>query len=241
MHIDIVTLFPEMFTSVFGHSILKRAQHKGKVSIAFHNLRKWAVDARGTVDEKPFGGGPGMLLRPEPIYNALTSLVPKKEDGVKTLLFTPQGTRLTQHKVEYLAHQTRLIIVCGHYEGVDERVRAYFDEQISIGDYVLSGGELAAMVLTDAVARLVPGVLGKDKSNKEESFSLVKMTSGKSKRLIEYPQYTQPRVFRGKKVPAVLLSGHHKKIQEWQIDMALAKTLRKPGTHKQKERKENKK
>ena len=200
-----------------------RAQKKGLVKICIHNLRDWAVDRRGTMDNKPYGGGVGMVMRPEPVFFALKGV--KGEVDFKnqvSVLLTPQGERLRQKKVEKLAKLDRIILFCGHYEGIDERARAYFDQQISVGDYVLSGGETAAMVVADAVIRLVPGVLGKAKSTDEESHSQFTV-EGKKTRLLEYPQYTLPRDFRGKKVPEVLLSGNHKKIQAWRM-----KKLRRP-------------
>lgn len=222
MKIDIVTLFPEMFEGVLGKSILGRAQEAGHLEITTHNLRDWAEDKRGTVDDKPFGGGAGMVLKPEPVYAALTALKEKRPEA-KTILLSARGKRLDQEKVEGLSKEKGLILFCGHYEGFDERVREHFDEEISIGDYVLTGGEVPAMVLIDAVARLIPGVLGKEESFKEESFSEFEVGSEK-KRLLEYPQYTQPRVWKKKEVPEVLLSGDHKKIREWRLKEALKKT-----------------
>jgi len=222
MKIDIATLFPEMFGGVLGESILGRAQKAGLLEIRAHNLRDQAEDKRGTVDDKPFGGGAGMVLKPEPVYAALTALKEKNPEA-KTILLSAKGKRLNQEKVESLSKEKGLILFCGHYEGFDERVREHFDEEISIGDYVLTGGEIPAMVLVDAVGRLIPGVLGKEESFKEESFSEFETESGK-KRLLEYPQYTQPRVWKKKEVPEVLLSGDHKKIREWRLKEALKKT-----------------
>lgn len=222
MRIDIVTLFPEMFEGVLRKSILGRAQEAGHLEITTHNLRDWAEDKRGTVDDKPFGGGAGMVLKPEPVYAALTALKEKRPEA-KTILLSAKGKRLNQEKVEGLAKEKGLILFCGHYEGFDERVREYFDEEISIGDYVLTGGEIPAMVLVDAVARLIPGVLGKEESFKEESFSEFEVESEK-KRLLEYPQYTQPRIWKKKEVPEVLVSGDHEKIREWRLKEALKKT-----------------
>jgi tRNA (guanine37-N1)-methyltransferase len=224
MKIDIISLFPQMFGEVLGTSILGRAQKKGLVEIKIHNLRDWAIDKRGTVDDKPFGGGVGMVLRPEPVWEALNEVRGQDKD-YRTILLTASGERLKQKKVEELAKVKRMILVCGHYEGFDERVRKYFDEEISIGDYVLTGGEIASMVVADAVVRLIPGVLGKEESAKEESWSEFEV-GGKKKRLLEYPQYTQPRVWGGQEVPEILLSGDHEKIREWRMKEAKEKTKR---------------
>jgi len=219
MKINIVTLFPEMFEVVLGKSILGRAQEAGHLEITTHNLRDWAEDKRGTVDDKPFGGGAGMVLKPEPVYAALTALKEKSPEA-KTILLSAKGKRLNQEKVEFLSKEKGLILFCGHYEGFDERVRDHFDEEISIGDYVLTGGEIPAMVLVDAISRLIPGVLGKEESFKEESFSEFEVGDEK-KRLLEYPQYTQPRVWKKKEVPEVLLSGDHEKIRKWRLEQAI--------------------
>lgn len=223
MKFDIVTLFPKMFEGPFNESIIKRAQNKKIIEIELHNLRKWAIDKYGSVDDKPFGGGVGMLIRPDVVYNALKTLCPSEislEKGDfkrKIIMMSARGKRFTQKKAEELAKMDNLIILCGHYEGFDQRVSDYMiDEEISIGDYVLTGGELPAMVLVDTVARLISGVLGKDESNKQESFSEIEI-NGKKKRPIEYPQYTRPQEFMGYKVPEVLVSGDPKKIKEWQM------------------------
>ncbi len=222
MKIDIISLFPEIFSEVFSSSILGRAQKESLVTIKTHNLRDWAIDKRGTVDERPFGGGAGMVLRPEPVWEALKEVRGDDKDCL-TILLSPQGRKLEQRKVEELSLAKRMILVCGHYEGFDERIREGFDQEISIGDYVLTGGEIPAMVLVDSVVRLIPGVLGKEESVKEESFSEFEVGEEK-KRLIEYPHYTQPREWRGKKVPEILLSGDHKKIREWRLKKAVEKT-----------------
>ena len=220
MIIDIITLFPAMFRGPFEESIIKRAQEKGLIKIRIHNLRRWAIDKRGTVDDRPFGGGEGMVLRPEPIFNAVEELKGQKKNG-KIILLTPQGTIFKQEKAEELAKLEQLILICGHYEGVDERVREHLvDEEISIGDYVLTGGELPAMVVIDATVRLIPGVLGKRESLKEESFGL----EYEEKRLLEYPQYTRPANFRGLKVPKILLSGNHQEIRRWRLEQSLRRT-----------------
>ena len=211
MKIDVLTLFPKMFENVLGESILKRAQAKGLAEIRVHNLRDWTSDAHRSADDKPFGGGAGMVMKVEPIYEALEELSGKS----KVILLTPQGKRLEQGLVKRLAKEKRLVLICGHYEGVDERIRELADEEISIGDYVLTCGELPALVLIDSVVRLIPGVLGDDESAKFESFE-----NG----ILEYPQYTRPAVFKGKSVPQVLLSGNHKNIEDWRKREALKRT-----------------
>lgn len=219
MRFDIITLFPNMFSGPFSESMMKRALDKKTIEINIHNLRDWALDSYGTVDDKPFGGGVGMLIRPEPVFNALES-VKKDLDGSKTkiIMMSARGKRFTQEKAEEYAKLDNLIILCGHYEGFDQRVSDFMiDEEISIGDYVLTGGEIPAMAITDSVARLLSGVLGKDESSQVESFSEIEI-DGKKIRTTEYPQYTRPRDFMGKTVPEVLLSGDPKKIKEWQDD-----------------------
>ena len=219
MRVDVLTLFPEMCAAVFGTSIIKRAQEKGLVEIVLTNMRDYATDAHRSVDDKPFGGGPGMVMMCPPVFDAVAG-VKKSAGGVdEIILLTPQGGRLDQHLVGELAQKERLILIAGHYEGFDERIRSNLaTREISIGDYVLSGGELAAMVLVDAITRLVPGVLGDERSREEESFS---------KGLLEYPQYTRPADYRGMKVPEVLLSGHHGKIKEWREEQAKERTRRR--------------
>lgn len=216
--LDILTLFPEMFQGPFAASILKKAQENGHVKINLHQLRDWAVDDYGTVDERPYGGGKGMVLRPEPIFNAIANLKKQDSTEAKTILLTPQGEVFNQEIAGELAQTERLILICGHYEGVDERVREHLvDREISIGDYVLSGGEIPAMVLTDAVVRLVPGVL-ETEATANESFS------PGNKGRIEYPQYTRPEEFQGWKVPKVLLSGDHLEIKKWRARQAVSRT-----------------
>lgn len=213
MRIDVLTLFPGMFTGVLGDSILKRAQAKGLVDIRVHNLRDWTHDTRRTVDDKPFGGGPGMVLKPEPVFEACDQLLTAQ---THCILLTPQGAPLTQDVARDLQQQKkRLLLICGHYEGFDERIRSLADQEISIGDYVLTGGEVPALVVIDSVVRLIPGVLGEEYSLETESF-----THG----VLEYPQYTRPRAYRGKKVPAVLLSGDHGRIESWRSQQALQRT-----------------
>lgn len=212
---DIITIFPEIFPPVVNASILKRAQEKKKIKIAVHDLRDYAQDKKHRkVDDKPFGGGPGMVLCPQPIFDAVKSIKGRKK--AKVLLMCPAGKVLTQSVAKALSLEKRLIVICGHYEGVDERVRQeLIDESLSIGDYVLTGGEVPALVLIDCVARLLPGVLGKESSLEDESFA---------HGLLEYPQYTRPANFRGIKVPDVLLSGHHEAIRKWRYAESLKKT-----------------
>ena len=212
---DILTLFPAMFVGPTTESILKRAQEKKLVEICVRNLRDWTHDKHRTTDDRPFGGGPGMVMKPEPIFEAVEEL--KRGSPVAwVVMLTPQGRRFDQQAARELAARKHVIMICGHYEGVDERVReALVDEEISIGDYVLTNGALAAMVVVDATARLVPGVLGHADSAKDESFS-----SG----WLEYPQYTRPADFRGMKVPEVLVSGHHAEIEKWRREQAKLRT-----------------
>ena len=227
MKIDILTLFPDMFLGPFNESIIRRAQDKSLVEIKIHNLRKWAVDTHRTVDDKPYGGGVGMVLMVKPIYLALQEL--KIENlKLKIVLLDPGGTPFNQLKAQELSKLDHLILIAGHYEGVDERVKEHLvDEELSIGDYVLTGGELPAMVVVDAVVRLIPGVLEKSQATEIESFQLIKsnikhLTS--NIQLLEYPQYTRPENFKGWKVPQLLLSGNHKEIEKWRSEHALKKT-----------------
>lgn len=217
MRIDIITIFPRMFAPVVNESIVKRAQNKRKVEIYIHNLRDYSQDKHKKVDDRPFGGGSGMVMRPEPIFNAVEAIKSKvKNRKAKVILLSPQGERLSQRILNRLVKYKDLILVCGHYEGIDERVRQYLvDEEISIGDYVLTGGELPAMVLVDCLVRLIPGVLGDKNSLNFESFA---------GNLLEYPQYTRPASYLRMKVPAILLSGNHKKIAQWRKDQAIKRT-----------------
>lgn len=206
MQIDILTLFPEMFSGPLTESMLRRGQESGALTIAMHNIRDHATGKHRQCDDTPYGGGAGMVMMAEPIVHAIESIGGKPH----RIYLSPRGDRLNQKRIEELSSASHLLLLCGHYEGVDQRViDGWIDEEISIGDYVLTGGELPAMVLIDAVARHVPGVLGKEESAAEESFS--DALDGKR----EYPHYTKPEDFRGRKVPEVLLSGHHKKIEEW--------------------------
>jgi tRNA (guanine37-N1)-methyltransferase len=218
MKIDVVTLFPDLFDPFVNWSMIRKARSIKALDLSFHDLRNWAIDKRGTVDGHPYSGGPGMILRPEPIDRAITALK-KKNHKAKVVLTDPRGKKFDQKKAEKLSKGKNLIIICGHYEGVDQRVRKYLvDEEISIGDFILSGGEIAAMVIIDAVSRLLPKVLEKEGASKEETFSpgLEKIvTKDKKEKLLEYPQYTRPENFKGHKVPKVLLSGNHQQILKW--------------------------
>lgn len=216
MKIDVVTLFPSMFTGPLDESIIKRARKKGLVEINIHNLRDFAHDKHKTVDDRPFGGGPGMLLKPEPIFEAVERLAGEK---TRVILLSPIGRIFNQSIARELAKCEHLLLICGAYEGFDERVREYLaHDELSIGDYILTNGALPAMVIIDAVVRLVPGVLGDEQSPLDESFM-----SG----LLEYPQYTRPAEFRGMRVPEVLLSGNHEEIAKWRAEQARLRTLQR--------------
>jgi tRNA (guanine37-N1)-methyltransferase len=215
-----------MFSPVFGASIIRIAQVKGKVKFYLHDLRDYTPDKHRKVDDRPFGGGSGMLMRPEPIFNAVEEILSKtKKNKPKVILLCPQGRKLTQRIAKDIAKEKQIILLCGHYEGIDERVRKELvDQEISIGDYVLTGGELAAMVLVDSVVRLLPGVLGDKNSLNFESFE---------GNLLEHPHYTRPANFRNLAVPEVLLSGDHKKIEAWRKKQALKRTQeRRPDLFK---------
>lgn len=209
---DIITIFPDAFPSYLATSILGRAQKKKKILIKTHDLRQFTTDKHRTVDDKPYGGGVGMVMMVEPFAKALKKIVPKRSATTRTILLSAKGRRFTQKDARTFALKCkRLVFLCGRYEGVDERVSELVDEELSIGDFVLTGGELGAMVVVDAVSRLLPGVLGKDESSADESFS--------DDSTLEYPQYTRPEVYKGMRVPAELLSGDHKKIAEWRKRM----------------------
>lgn len=227
MHFDILTLFPEMFAGVFDVSITRRAQEMGYASIALHNIRDYATDRHRVTDDTPYGGGGGMIMKPEPIFGAVEAVLgrPIPDEGYRpaageppVILLTPQGRLFSQAVARELAQNfERLVFICGRYEGVDERVRQYLaTDEISIGDYVLSGGEIAAMVIVEAVTRLIPGVLGDPCATLDDSHAAD---------LLEYPHYTRPAVFRGHGVPAVLTSGHHAEIERWRRREALRRTL----------------
>ena len=217
MKIDIITLFPGMFAGPFNDSIVKIAKEKKLVTIKLHNLRKWSKDSHNSVDDRPYGGGKGMVLMIEPIFEALKAIAPKaKTHKTKTILLSPQGNTFTQQKAKELAKLDHLVLISGHYEGFDERIREnLIDEEISVGDYVLTGGELPTMTIVDAVVRLIPGVLDKE-ATKNESFS--------KNDLLDYPQYTRPSVYKGWEVPEVLLSGDHAEIKKWRKEKSIEKT-----------------
>lgn len=212
LKIDIITLFPDSFDGFLQSSIIGRAQKRKLVGINLINLRDFARDSYGSVDDKPYGGGAGMVLRVDVTSSAIKSV---REDGSKVILLTPQGQVLTQQLTQKLSQSKHLILVAGHYEGFDERIRDLVDLELSIGDYILTGGELPAAVVAEATVRLLPGVLGKDESSRTESFS---------EGLLEYPQYTRPEDWEGKKVPPVLLSGNHAEIAKWRSEQSKART-----------------
>jgi len=216
MRIDILTLFPKMFEGVFGESIIMRAQAKGLVELAVTNIRDYAVDKHRSVDDKPFGGGAGMVMMCQPVFDAVAGVQKKARPADEVIMLTPQGEPFNHAMALELAGKERLVLIAGHYEGFDERIRTSLaTREISIGDYVLSGGELPAMVLADAIIRLIPGVLGDERSNEDESFS---------QNLLEYPHYTRPAEFRDMAVPEVLLSGHHEAIRQWRRQQAIERT-----------------
>jgi tRNA (guanine37-N1)-methyltransferase len=218
MRVDILTLFPEMFAGPFSSSILKRARERGLIEINLVNIRDFSTNKHRTVDDTPYGGGAGMVMGPEALFGAVEHVARQPGSAPpRVVLMCPQGRPFNQAMAGDLAGEENLILVCGHYEGIDERVReALVTDEISIGDYVLTGGELPAMVLVDAVARLIPGVLGEAASAEEESFN-----TG----LLEYPHYTRPREYRGQAVPDILLSGHHEEIRKWRRRQSLLRTL----------------
>lgn len=230
MRFYILTLFPEMIEGFFTQSIINRGIKNKRIGVELHNLRDWGIGKRKQVDDTPYGGGAGMVLRFDVLLSAINSIKEKsKPCPLKTILLTPQGQTFNQKKAIELANQEKdLLLICGHYEGFDERIRDYVEEEISIGDYILTGGELPAAVIVDAVARLIPGVLGKKESLKLESFfsSLgdQNLTNSGKGLLLEYPQYTKPEKFDGKKVPKVLLSGNHALIEKWRKEAALKRT-----------------
>ena len=223
MQFHVISIFPELFTSPLSVSLLKKAQDNGLVSCTIHDLRDYAAGKHRSTDDAPYGGGYGMVMKPEPVFAALEAVEQivaaqgsqGSKRSMRRILLSPRGTRLTQEKAVELANEEALLLVCGRYEGVDERVRVCVDEELSIGDYVLSGGEMAALVVIDAVARLIPGVLGSPESIQEESFS-----TG----LLEYPHYTRPEKFQGMQVPEVLLSGNHAEIARWRRQQSLVRT-----------------
>lgn len=217
MRIDIMTLFPDMCNSVLGESIIGRAREAGKVEINCIDIRSYTLDKHRRVDDKPYGGGMGMIMAPQPIYDCFQSLCEKIGKKPHLIYLTPQGKTLTQEKVKELARLDNIVLLCGHYEGIDERVIEELEpEEISVGDYVLTGGELPALIVADAVSRMQPGVLSDDECFEEESHF---------NSLLEYPQYTHPSEWNGRQVPEILLSGHHAKIEEWRRQRSLERTL----------------
>ena len=211
---DVITLFPEIIEQACSLGVIGKAISTGTLALRAHQLRNWSGGSIHPLDDSPYGGGPGMVMRPEPIYAAVEA-IEAQHGTMRKLLLSPQGARFDQRAARRLSQQSRLLLFCGRYEGVDERVRPLFDEEISIGDYVLTGGETAALVLIDAVGRLVSGVVGCAESLDSESFS---------ERILEYPHYTRPEEFRGMRVPPVLLSGHHAEIERWRREQALERT-----------------
>ncbi|MGH9406582.1 MAG: tRNA (guanosine(37)-N1)-methyltransferase TrmD [Terriglobia bacterium] len=230
MTFDIITIFPGFFGSILEHGLLKRASRSGKVSIRLHDLRDFTDDAHRTVDDRPFGGGPGMVFKPEPLFRAVDAIRGEAPAGsLRVALLTPQGRLLDQRVAAELSGESRLILICGRYEGVDERVvSALATDEISIGDYILSGGELPAAVLMETVVRLLPGVLGNEESAETESFTEnpEETENDGPQVLLDFPQYTRPAEFRGLRVPEILLSGHHQQIREWRRRQALVKTAK---------------
>lgn len=222
MIFHLLTIFPEFFEGPFAHGVVARAREAGVVEIRVHNLRNWTVDRHKTVDDRPFGGGEGMLLKPEPVFQAVETIWPERKPGQKVILLSAQGRLFNQGIARQLSGEQELLLICGRYEGVDERVASHLvDDELSIGDFVLSGGELAAAIVVDTVARLLPGVLGNEASTVWESFS-----EGRGSDLLDCPQWTRPAVFRGVPVPEVLLSGHHEEIRKWRTKAAQEKTAR---------------
>lgn len=218
MKVDVLTLFPSMFGGVFSESILRIAREKGRLDLRVWNIREEATDRHRTVDDRPYGGGPGMVMKPEPVLECVERVLARRGRDARKILLTPQGRRFTQETARELVREEHLLLVCGHYEGFDERIRIGLGaEELSLGDFVLSGGETAAMVVIDAVVRLVPGVLGDARSAEEESFS-----DGDT---LEYPQYTRPAEYKGMKVPDVLMSGNHAEIDAWRREMARSRTV----------------
>jgi tRNA (guanine37-N1)-methyltransferase len=231
MVIEVITIFPEFFTGILTNGLLKRAIAGGQASIRLRNLRDFTDDPHRSVDDRPFGGGPGMVFKPEPVFRAVESIQAEAlGERLRVVLLTPQGSVLNQRIVQDFSRESRLVLICGRYEGVDERVATYLaTDEISIGDYILSGGELAAAVVMESVVRLLPGVLGNEESSKSESFSIVASgpAGNEADGVLACPQYTRPADFRGWKVPKVLVSGNHQEIREWRANQAVAKTRRR--------------
>jgi tRNA (guanine37-N1)-methyltransferase len=221
MTFHILTIFPEFFSGPFTHGVIARGKAAGKLEIRVHDLRHWTYDGHRTVDDRPFGGGEGMLLKPQPLFDAVEAILPERTEKRKVILLSAQGKRFEQVVARQFSELDELLLICGRYEGIDERVCEHLaDDELSIGDFVLSGGELAAAVIVDAVARLLPGVLGNEDSSRNESFS------GENEGLLDCPQYTRPAEFRGWKVPEVLLGGNHNEITRWRRAASREKTQR---------------
>jgi tRNA (guanine37-N1)-methyltransferase len=220
MIVDILTLFPKMFKGPLTESIIKKAQEKKIISINIHNLRNFTTDRHKTCDDRPYGGGAGMVMKPEPIFKAVEHIQNNSKNHVKSkiILLSPQGKTFKQKTAKKLSKDKHLILVCGHYEGFDERIKKLSHTEISIGDYILTGGELAAMVILDAIARLIPGVVGNSQSVSEESFN---------NNLLDYPHYTRPAIYKNMSVPEILKSGNHQQIKKWREEKRLKKTLQK--------------
>lgn len=230
MRFDVVTIFPDFFGSILAHGLLKRALAGGQLAVQFHDLRNFTEDRHRTVDDRPFGGGPGMVLKPEPVFRAVESIKADDTAGdVPVILLSPQGRLLRQPVAEELSQHSRIVLICGRYEGMDERVAEQLaTDELSIGDYVLSGGEMAAAVVMECVTRLIPGVLGNEESVTQDSFVEQEMPGRQTgRRLLDWPHYTRPADFRGMQVPDVLLSGDHEEILRWRRRRALEKTWRK--------------
>ena len=218
MRFDVLTLFPDMFPGYLSQSLLNKAIEKSLVSVNIHDIRDWSTDKHQKIDDRPFGGGPGMILMVEPVVNCVRTVQAMAKPAGKVILLTPQGQRLDQKLVERLTVEPRMILLCGRYEGFDQRVTDILEPmEVSVGDYILNGGEVAAMVMIDALVRMVPGVLGDENSSWDDSFS-------RGNRMLEYPQYTRPREFEGLEVPEVLLSGNHQEIERWRREKSLENT-----------------
>lgn len=223
MIFHVLTIFPDFFRGPLDYGVLARARKAGIIEVRIHNLRDFTHDRHRTVDDRPYGGGEGMVLKPEPIFEAVETIWPQRGPGKRVILLSAQGRLFTQKMARELSRYEEIMLICGRYEGVDERVAEHLaDDEVSVGDYVLSGGELAAAIIIDVVARLLPGVLGNAASALEESFS----REGSEPAILDFPHYTRPAEFRGWKVPEVLLSGHHAEIRRWRQRAALEKTLR---------------
>lgn len=218
MRFDVLTLFPEMFPGYLGQSLLNKAIESGLTEVQLHNIRDWAKDKHHSIDDRPFGGGPGMVMMAPPVVECAEAVMEMDERPAHTILLTPQGRTLNQRVAEELSEHSRIMLLCGRYEGFDQRVSDILQpEEVSIGDFVLNGGEVAAMLMIDCLVRLIPGVLGDERSSQEDSFS-------QANRLLEFPQYTRPREYRGHEVPEVLLGGDHGKIAEWRTEQTLKRT-----------------